>query len=153
VTGVLGAIVAGNRRSKPIRAVFNVAAIGLSAALAARAYVSVPELLGLGERARPLGLLSAAVVFTVVNTVAVAVAIRLERMTPFLEVWRGFAVFALHSAVASVLVGLGLHALFTTVGAVGLVAGLSASVLLGAAIQTFRDRLETSPGPLSDPSS
>lgn len=141
VAGIPGVVVGGARRPKPIRAVFNIATVGLAAAVAARAYLALTMMPSLGRTAGAVGLLVAAAVFVLVNTVLVALALRLERGTSFLAGWRNFMVVGMNSTFASMLVGLGLHSLYLALGAVGLVTGLAGSAMIGSAIQTFRDRM------------
>jgi hypothetical protein len=115
--------------------------VGLAAAVAARAYMALTTMPSLGQTAGAIGLLAAAAVFVLVNTLLVALALRLERGMSFLAIWRDFMVVGMNSTFASMLVGLGLHSLYLALGAVGLVTGLAGSAMIGSAIQAFRDRM------------
>jgi hypothetical protein len=144
-TGVLGSLTT-RRPKRPIRIIFNMATLTLSAALAARACLVVAGDATLATTLGAAGLLVAAAVFVVSNTVLVALAIRLERQRSFLAALRSFIALAANSGLTSLLIGLGLYTLHSSLGSVGLLAGLSASVMIGAAVKRFRDRMDDGAG-------
>jgi hypothetical protein len=139
VVGILGASVGGARRPEAIRAVYNVATVGLAAALAAHAHLVLSKMELLGRSANVVGLLSAAAVFAFVNSALVSLAIRLERGTPLSTVWRSLGLWAISATVTSLLIGLGLQTLMNEIGAVALVTGLAGSAVITSAIQSYRE--------------
>lgn len=151
LAGILGAII-GGRRTKAIRAVFNLGTMALAASCAARVHLVLSDVSSLGMASDSVGLLAAAVTYVLVNTLLVALVIHLERGTSMFSAWRSFVVMALNSTVASLLVGLGLYSLYTSLGPLGLLAGLAGSVMMGAAVQSFSDRMnaETATASSSD---
>jgi hypothetical protein len=153
LSGTIGAVVGNRRQVKTVQAVFNLATVGLAAALAAHAYAGFASLSKDSLMLSGAGLIAAAVVFGLVNTGLVAMVIRLRNATKeYVAIWRGFGPWALTSTLASLLIGLGLVTMIETIGAAGPLVGLAGTAVVGASIETFCDRAENRP-PSPAPSS
>jgi hypothetical protein len=129
LASVVGAEAAYGRRRLSIRTLFNLGGVTLSATAATWAFLG----LGGAQGAAPAALvpaLAAALVFFVTNVFLTAVAIHLEKGSGFVRVWKSSAGWVFVSSVTSLLAGMGLLLVLTSVGPLGLVAGLAPATCL-----------------------
>ncbi|MDH3626690.1 MAG: hypothetical protein OEV00_03220 [Acidobacteriota bacterium] len=147
LAGTASAVIASDHfKRRRLKAIFNMASVTLSAAASAWAHQAILAGEQLGSYTYAVAVVVAGVTFGLVNTLLVALVMRIATGTSVVSNWLGFGPWAVGSSMGSLLIALGLLSLIPSVGFAGLVLGLFGTRLVTTSIQAFRD----STGDVSD---
>jgi len=142
LAGVLGAMAGPRRRPLSVRTVFNLGAVTLSAAAAARVFVMFGGTTDVASGHNAVILLASAAVFLAVNLALVAAVVRLETGREALLTIATIAPCAAVACLTSSLLALGLALTLASIGAPAAVLGLLCTGPLVTYFRAHKKRLE-----------
>ncbi len=143
VLAVLGAAVIRRPAPRPEKLLFNLGAVLLATSSAAATFLNTGGVVG-GKSLQQVGpLVCAATVYFVVNTLLVAMVIKVDSGEPFFKTWMRSGLWTSLSTYTGLTLAVGLLLLLEWVGPVGLALGIPPCWLLVTFYRTHKERLES----------
>jgi signal transduction histidine kinase len=143
VLAVLGAAAVRQPKPKPDKLLFNIGSVLLATACASLTFAAVGGQVG-GKGLEQIGpLILGATAYFFVNTLLVAMVIRIDTGNPFLATWFKSGLWTGLSTYTGLTLAVCLLMLLNVMGPIGLALGIPPCWLLITFYRTHRDRLET----------